>query len=330
MGTVATVNTRRPRSAARRSLFALRYWPDRRRLRVRHPGQAERFHVLAKDFARHYSHFQRYGARLRPYVTPFWERMNAQLECVLLPRPPLDFLNDATVTATMFLSEGGPIMDRQLTFLEKELPPDTLRRVVQEDHVGGPPIRSHKYQASSAGVRHLDLIVRYLRATNSSLDELGTVVEWGGGYGNVAKLIARLKGAPLTYVILDTPIIACLQWLYLGSIFGADRVHLVASPGDPILPGRFNLVNVAFAADLKVMPDLFVSTWALSESSAHAQRVVAERDWFGARRLLLAYHRSDSPVASLFESHLSEAVAMSGAIVESGGDMHPVDDYAFR
>lgn len=319
------------RSALRRRLVALGRSSERRALRRRRPGQRERFELLAGDFANKYERFSPYKDHARPFITPLWERTNAHLERILLPRPPFDFLNDATVVATMFQDMAEEAVARQIAALESELGPARLAEVVEEDHVGAPPLRIRRYNTSSASVRHLDLIIRYMRATACSLADLSMILEWGGGYGDLAKVVARLKaGAPLTYVIIDTPLMACLQWIYLGTIFGPERVHLLGSPNDPILSGRFNLVNVAFVDHLRVSPDLFISTWALSESSAHAQRYVAEQGWFGARRLLLAYHRAGSPVAPYFEGDFAQLIAGSGAAIQPNSEMSTADAYAFR
>jgi len=67
-------------------------------------------------------------------------------------------------------------------------------------------------------------------------------------------------------------------------------VNLVRTPRDPILDRRINLVSLPFLDTLNTMsPDLFVSTFALSESSQYAQEFVVSRNWFNAKHLLLAY-----------------------------------------
>jgi hypothetical protein len=41
--------------------------------------------------------------------------------------------------------------------------------------------------------------------------------------------------------------------------------------------------------------DLFISTWALSESPRKVYELVAGCDWFGAKQLLMAYNNAWKP-----------------------------------
>ncbi|MBW3668491.1 MAG: hypothetical protein KY443_04685 [Actinobacteria bacterium] len=81
-----------------------------------------------------------------------------------------------------------------------------------------------------------------------------------------------------------------VQWLYLTSTLGEDAVVLHAVPGRPVDDGRVNTVPVGLVRDLEGEGDLFVSMWALNESTEAAQRHVAERRWFGSPGLLLGMH----------------------------------------
>jgi hypothetical protein len=139
-------------------------------------------------------------------------------------------------------------------------------------------------------VHHLFHLQRFADATGVEPGALGVVVEWGAGYGNLAKLLRRLHGGPLTYVAIDTPLFACLQWLYLASILGLEAVHLAGEREDRVEPGKVTLVPVQRAGALDVDADLFISTWALNESPEPAQDLVVDRDWYDAQHLLLAMH----------------------------------------
>ena len=65
------------------------------------------------------------------------------------------------------------------------------------------------------------------------------------------------------------------------------------TPQATLKKGRINLLPVSLLHRHWLAPDLFLSTWALSESSRHAQEHVVQRGWFGARRLLLGYQKDD-------------------------------------
>ena len=137
----------------------------------------------------------------------------------------------------------------------------------------------------------------------------------------------RARTRPSTYVILDTPLFSCLQWLYLATVLGPSRVHLHETPGEGVREGLVNLVPVSFTSDLRVTADLFISTWALSECSREAQDFVIARRWFGAKRLLLAYQGRSGDFAQA--ERLGALAAAQGARIVPIGFL-PGHHYAFR
>ena len=187
----------------------------------------------------------------------------------------------------------------ELPYVARGLPDPQLLR---EDPVGDPP---HCFK-SAAGVRtssntvhQLHHLLRFQSETRRTIAGARTVVEWGAGYGSLAKLLLRLHGGTPTCVLIDTPVFSAVQWLYLSTVLGERRVVLHLRPGGPIAGGRVNIVPAAFAGELDLWADLFISTWALNESPPEAQRLVLERDFFGADALLLGMHGGDPLAAKL-------------------------------
>jgi hypothetical protein len=58
---------------------------------------------------------------------------------------------------------------------------------------------------------------------------------------------------------------------------------------------RIRLVPLPLLEDTLVEGDLFISTWALSESTKQAYSRVKDRGWFGAGNILLAYNDQWKP-----------------------------------
>ncbi len=270
--------------------------------------------------------------RLAPYgnarfMVPMWEKFNKQLEAALLPTPPFDFLNDPIISGTMFLNAGGTLLEHERRFVEDRIPSEKLAGVLQEDYVGVPALHDARYVTSHNSIHHLYLLLRFFGSTATRPAGIGRVIEWGGGYGDLAKIFLRLREQPTTYILIDTPLMASLQWLYLSTVLGPESVH-VLTPGLGVIEGTVNVVPVGLVDSLELRPDLFISTWALSESSTAAQEYVAARNWFGARHLLLAYQKPMS--ASFVEgSVMARIVAESGASRETP-ELQLRDEYAFR
>ena len=178
-----------------------------------------------------------------------------------------------------------------------------------------------------------DLVVRGVETTYDVLDKsyqltrlfptvesiaaskVSAVVEWGGGYGVLAKTMWKLfsfLSRPLTYTIIDLPVVCVMQWLYLSTIFGEDAVHLLTKRDHKIIEGKINLVPHKLEGDEVVAPqgDLFVSTWAISESSVAAVNYVAQQKMFGVHWAILGYGLKGTHDPSVAVSKLSDAVGL--------------------
>lgn len=268
---------------------------------------SERFEGLAARFAGVVESVA--GLDEPAFVRGDWAERAAALVGTLLPVPPRDFLRRPEILFQMFV--GEKYLAHEEPYVRSRLEtPDLL----EEDPVGDPPSRANT-------VHHLHHLLRYEEVSGRRLAEAGTIVEWGAGYGNLAKLMWRLHGGGPTLVLLDLPVFSAVQWLYLASVLGEERV--VFHTSGPVVPetGRVNVVPIGLAAELRVQADLFVSTWALNESSPAAQDLVVGRDWFGAPSLLLAMNHGDP-----FEPR----TLATGATASPLGDWMPGQNYYVR
>jgi hypothetical protein len=250
------------------------------------PAHADVFPELAARFQQRYDAVR--DLTDTRYLRADWAERNAELERDLLPVPAPDFLRHPAILYQMFVDEH--VLPHELPFVRSQLPDDVL---LYEDAVGGPPtvaLPPNGIQTSSNTVHQLYHLLRYEQETGRRLQNARTIVEWGGGFGSLMRLIFRMHGGGPTCVIIDTPIFSAVQWLYLSAVLGEE--HVVLHDSGPVRPveGRINLVPIGLVSDLAVTADLFISNWALNESTQAAQDDVVSRQWFGAESLLLAMH----------------------------------------
>jgi hypothetical protein len=253
------------------------------------------------------------------YVRADWAERNEQLARDLLPVPPPDFLCHPAIRFQMLMGER--IVPHELPYVRAQLPDPGL---LAEDPVGVPPtvaVPGTDIQTSPNTVHQLHHLLRYQEATGRRIRDASTVVEWGGGFGSLMRLLVRLHGGRPTCVVIDTPVFAALQWLYLSAVLGEDRVVLHHHGPVRPEPGRVNVVPIGLVRDLDVDADLFISNWALNESMPAAQRDVVARRWFGAESLLLAMHAGD-PFATVVLDHGARAVLL--------GEFMPGQQYLVR
>lgn len=235
-------------------------------------------------------------------------------------------MKEPIITQTMF-GAGGKGIRNEMPFLEKKISRDELEALLEEDYVGDPLIINSTYLTSYKSILNLYHFIRFFDTTQCNLDQIATVVEWGGGYGNMAKIFKRLKSAPSTYIIIDTPLFSCLQWLYLATILGEESVNLLHNPEDAIHAEKINLIPICFLERHKISGDLFISTWALSESSKFSQDYVLTHKWFNSKHILLAYQDSSNILPDA--DRVGKIAASTGAVIQDI-EFLAGNHYAFR
>lgn len=280
---------------------------------------------LRKNFSYIYNKLKKYD--IDQFTTQGWKNFEGNLEKVFLPHPPFSFSKDPIIMGTMFVAAGGKWLREELAFLEKKIPRNKLRALLQEDYVGNPLLLNSTYLTSHNSVHHLYHLIRFLNETKCNLEQMDTIIEWGGGYGNMAKIFKRLKATPSTYIIIDLPLMSCLQWLYLTTILGEENVHLLWNTKETLHAKKINLVPICFMDRHNIHADLFISTWALSESSRYSQDYVVTNEWFNSRHILLAYQ--DSCKRFPDADRVGKLAADIGAVIEDIKFL-PGNHYAFR
>src|SRR5262249_29537133 len=118
---------------------------------------------------------------------------------------------------TMFVGAASYVA-KELTFLKKH--PDWAsrwRRAIQESPIGH-PLRYPFFPASSGNlIHHAFHLAQFEEKTQIQVNNIGFVLEFGGGYGSMCRLLHNL-GFHGKYVILDLPFFSLLQSFYLKSL----------------------------------------------------------------------------------------------------------------
>ena len=226
------------------------------------------------------------------FLTKTWGDYNAQIESVIFPKPRFSFLRHPRIASTMCLNGADSTVARQLDFARKRVSRERLAHLIQEDFVGLPIIRRYDFLTSHTSIHHIYHLLRFQRASSCRWEDCQNIVEWGGGYGDMAKIWRRLRPQG-TYTIVDTPLASSLQYIYLASVLGQERVNWIAEPEIALAEGCVNLMPVCFVEGYDLSCDLFVATWSLSESTVFAQDFVASRDFFRAKHLLLGFQENN-------------------------------------
>ena len=88
------------------------------------------------------------------------------------------------------------------------------KKLLIEDNIGD-PIRYFLYPKSSGNrIREVFHLLNFQNFTNVSLNKIKTILEFGGGYGNMARLFYKIN-KNINYKIFDTFHVNLLQYYYL-------------------------------------------------------------------------------------------------------------------
>jgi hypothetical protein len=195
-----------------------------------------------------------------------WVRHVNRLRQLVLTANPRRFLRWDVILETMFVHRAA-YTAAELAFLQSRPSwPNQWRPAVEESPVGDPP-RYPPYPASSGNlIHHAHHVARFEDSTGLRVQDMSAVVEFGGGYGSMCRLLLNL-GFRGRYWIYDLPLFSALQRYYLGSLgftvtepesytgtdyavhCVSDRQRLPAHPSVETGRGR-----------------LFMATWSLSET----------------------------------------------------------------
>jgi putative sugar O-methyltransferase len=227
------------------------------------------------------------------FVHPVWQKARPAFASLIQDGVPGNFLNHSEVVRQFCRSGFGEPQQHELNYLLSR--PRELRDLVdryRESNAGGPVLECGELQISANSLAMLYYFVRI--AEQSKLGSLHTIAEFGGGYGCLCRVFLELLPVPPTYVILDLPEMLTLQDIFLKASSPAYKVvpHRVAPLR--LEAGAVHLLPVHLAGSLAAQPNLFISTFALSETPARLQEQIAQGRFFASHSVYLVGQETDA------------------------------------
>ena len=152
----------------------------------------------------------------------------------------------AAFTAMTFIGEESYIESELLELMTYR---DHWSPALTESLVGEPPRLSYAPWTSGNAVHQAYHLKQWMDKTRLNVRDASWIVEFGGGYGAMAKIIHNL-GFSGIYTLIDVPEFLLLQEYYLSS-HGIDAEYVTPQAAS-YTPGE---------------PDLFIALFSLSETS---------------------------------------------------------------
>lgn len=252
---------------------------------------------LLKNFDRVKSSYSRilnnFGHSVRPNDRAdgyYWEDWILKISTSFSQKVSIRFFRQPEISLTMVFTHinGFLAANRRINYIKRIFSDETMINLLKEDQIGGPNIVSFSYLTSANRAHHTFHLARYKEMTGKNFWDTGSVVEFGGGYGNMARLIVKMNPS-VTYTVLDLPELLSLQYVYLASIFGEEKLNCVFNKEHKMIEGKINLVpsNLVINNDVIISADSFISTWAVTEAPKHFQDDVFTKNFLGAQNILM-------------------------------------------
>lgn len=133
-------------------------------------------------------------------------------------------------------------------------------------------------ESSTNNLHHAYSLQILMEETGVLLSEFGTVVEFGGGYGNVCRLF-KIWGHNKSYYLYDIPELLKIQQYYLKENKIINNVHYIQD---------FDVVNTIEGNSL------FIGMWSITESPIGEREEFLENlGFYKCNSIFLAFHEGD-------------------------------------
>jgi hypothetical protein len=145
------------------------------------------------------------------------------------------------------------------------------KKLLLEDNIGN-PVKYFLYPSSSGNrIREVFHLLSFQDFSKISLNKINTILEFGGGYGNMARLFYKIN-KNVNYKIFDTFHVNLLQYYYL-------RMLKI-----PLSFNKINNKNISLNYNIskynsfsKTDKKLFIANWSLSESPIKLRKVILKK-----------------------------------------------------
>lgn len=215
-----------------------------------------------------------------------WNDWRAEIRNTFSKSLPMDFLATPLLVETMVFGSTAKLREK-VQVLEGVYEKKLLKLLLKESLVGKPKLSLIRYLTSANTVHQASHLATYKINTDKDLIHSNTILEWGGGYGCLARMVKQIN-SNCTYTIFDLPEFCVLQYIYLSSIFGNENVVIIKNT-DQISIGKINLLpsNSILNYGCEYSAETFISNWALTESALKYQKLVNELNFFNATNVCI-------------------------------------------
>jgi len=222
-----------------------------------------------------------------------------RLKELVLNDDPRQFLRWDVVLKTMFVTNASYV-GPELEYLRSLSDWDSRWRNVLEESPVGHPVPYWRYPRSSGSlIHHAYHWAQFEQTTGLRADGLDFVFEFGGGYGNMCRLIHRL-GFEGRYLLFHLPAFSALQKFFLKStdisVYSIESFKM-AQNGVLCISDLEELKEI-LSNHVSPGNSVFIATWSISEAPIRLRDTILTLV-SAFRAFLIAYQASFGEVDNI-------------------------------
>jgi hypothetical protein len=228
-----------------------------------------------------------------------------------------EFLSQPAVQGTMFQSDTTLFL-REFDYI-REYNAEYLELMQDPTDYGSPlvfEVDNNTYNPND--IHHLYHVCRYENRVGKP-DQKINILEWGGGYGNMCKVLHMILGDLIeSYTIVDLPKFTKLTKRYLSNTCkNTENIFHIESDSYETLSDK------SF--------DMFISTWALSESPKECSEYLQKNGLLDSKNMLVTLHQCGDHISFMEEStNLRNILRGKNTIEEDVSVIDGINYYIFR
>jgi len=155
----------------------------------------------------------------------------------------------------------------KIIFNKKEL----YKNLLIEDNIGN-PVRYFLFPKSSGNrIREVFHLLNFENFANFSLCNVNTIFEFGGGYGNMARIFYKIN-KNINYTIFDTFHVNLLQYYYLKMLKIPTNINTKNKKNITL---NYKRSKCNFSNNKK--KKLFIANWSLSETPIKLRNIILKK-----------------------------------------------------
>jgi putative sugar O-methyltransferase len=212
-----------------------------------------------------------------------WREYRTNIKRLIQGKPDTSFLRFPAIMQTMVRMDYGTMQDYELLFLKNCISKRTTKKIgaFKDTQFGSLPLAIKDFNCTVNSLGQLYYMARILEFAHNEKLRLNTIVEFGAGYGNLARIV-KMIDPQATVILIDFPELLAIQNLYLNATLANQKIVVHNNVPQQLQTGAIHLIPIYIADKLSLNADCFVSTFALSESPIMVQKLMLSKNFFNA------------------------------------------------